>query len=179
MNDFSLLHPQNSIEKYNQLTKEAVNDLSIDFLCDAITDDAYEKNSIKQLLTNITDDKEVIRYRCDVFDDFMQFPQLRADLIDLLEKLNDLREIERFQKDSEASSLWQLINRLREIDGYVDCITRIKTTLESIDVKSEGLLNLKNNVQNIFNGSGFPETLITTASSSVKFRRLVLFPVPL
>ncbi len=170
MNDFSLLHPQNSTEKYNQLTKEAVNDLSIDFLCDAITDDAYERNSIKQLLTSITDDKDVIKYRCDVFDDFMQYPQLRADLIDLLEKLNDIREIERFQKDSEASSLWQLINRLREIDGYVDCITRIKTTLESIDVKSEGLLNLKNNVQNIFNGSGFPELKqdITEALSKVQ-----------
>lgn len=170
MNDFSLLHPQNSTEKYNQLTKEAINDLSIDFLCDAITDDAYERNSIKQLLTNITDDKDVIKYRCDIFDDFMQFPQLRADLIDLLEKLNDLREIERFQKDSEASSLWQLINRLREIDGYVDCITKIKTTLESIDVKSEGLLKLKSNVQNIFNGSGFPELKqdITEALSKVQ-----------
>ncbi|MGN0489254.1 MAG: hypothetical protein ACI4HO_08345 [Ruminococcus sp.] len=157
MNEFSLLHPQNSNVKYNPLKKESINDLSIDFLCDAVTDDAYEKNSIKQLLTNITDDKEVIKYRCDVFDDFMRFPQLRADLTMLLEKLNDLREIERFQKDSEASSLWQLINRLREIDGYVDCITKIKTTLESIDVKSEGLLNLKTNVQNIFSGSGFPE----------------------
>ena len=156
MDEFSLLHPQNSKVKYNQLKKEAINDLSIDFLCDAVTEDAYEKNSIRQLLTNITDDKEVIKYRCDVFDDFMQFPQLRADLTNLLEKLNDLREIERFQKDSEASSLWQLINRLREIDGYVDCITKIKTTLESINVKSEGLLNLKSNVQNIFSGSGVP-----------------------
>lgn len=157
MEELSLLHPQNSDAKYRTLTKETINDLSVDFLCDALTKEPYERNSIKNLLINITDDEEVIKYRCDVFDDFLRFPQLRADLTDLLEKLNDLREIERFQKDSEASSLWQMVNRLREMDGYVDCITRIKTTLECIDVKSEGLLQLKKSVQTIYNGSGFPD----------------------
>lgn len=157
MEELSLLHPQNSNAKYYTLTKEAINDLSIDFLCESLTKEPYERNSIKNLLINITDDEEVIKYRCDVFDDFLRYPQLRSDLTDLLEKLNDLHEIERFQKDSEASSLWQMVNRLREMDGYVDCITRIKTTLESIEVKSEGLLQLKKSVQTIYNGSGFPD----------------------
>lgn len=156
MENFSLLHPQNSDAVYRTLTKEAANDLSVDFLCNTLTEDAYERNSIKQLLTQITDDEEVIKYRCDVFDDFLHFPKLREDLTELLSKLADLREIERFQKDSEASSLWQLINRLREIDGYVDCITQIKNTLESINIKSQGLLILKKNVTEIYNDSGFP-----------------------
>lgn len=77
MEEFSLLHPQNSKAVYRALTKEAVNDLSIDFLCEALTKDTYERNSIKQLLINITDDEEVIKYRCDVFDDFLRFPKLR------------------------------------------------------------------------------------------------------
>lgn len=156
MEQLSLLHPQNSSAVYRTLTKEAINDLSIDFLCEALTKDSYERNSIKQLLINITDDEEVIKYRCDVFDDFLRFPKLRDDLSALLEKLNDLREIERFQKDTEASSIWQLVNRLREMGGYVDCITQIKTTLENIDIKSEGLLQLKSKVQAIYNDSGFP-----------------------
>ncbi|MDO4419136.1 MAG: DNA mismatch repair protein, partial [Ruminococcus sp.] len=42
-------------------------------------------------------------------------------------------------------------------DGYVDCITAIKTTLEEIDVKSEGLLKLKEMVQSIYADSGFPD----------------------
>ncbi len=156
MEQLSLLYPQNSKAEYRTLTKEAVNDLSIDYLCEALTKEPYERNSIRQLLINITDDEEVIKYRCDIFDDFLRYPKLRDDLTALLDKLNDLREIERFQKDSEASSLWKLVNRLREMDGYVDCITKIKTTLESIDVKSEGLLKLKESVQTIYNGSGFP-----------------------
>ena len=116
-------------------------DLSVDYICDALTKEQYERNSIKQLLINITDDEEVIKYRCDVFEDFLRFPKLRDDLSALLVKLNDLREIERFQKDTEASSLWQLVNRLREMDGYVDCITRIKNTLETIEVSRRACLS--------------------------------------
>ncbi len=157
MENLSLLHPQNTKAEYRTLTKEAINDLSVDFICEALTADTYERNSIKQLLIKITDDEDVIRYRCDVFDDFLRYPKLREDLTGLLEKLNDLREIERFQKDSEASSMWQLVNRLREMGGYVDCITQIKNTLENIDVKSEGLLQLKASVEKIYNESGFPD----------------------
>lgn len=177
MENLSLLHPQNSNAVYRTLTKEAINDLSVDFLCNALTEDAYERNSIKQLLTKITDDEEVIKYRCDVFDDFLRFPKLREDLTALLEKLADLREIERFQKDSEASSFWQLINRLREIGCYVDCITQIKTTLETIDVKSQGLLTLKENVTSIYNDSGFPDLkkdIQDTLAKAQKFRSITL-----
>lgn len=153
---FSLLHPENSTAVYRKLTPEAVNDLSVDFLCEALTNDAFERNNIKQLLTEITDDEAVVKYRCDVFEDFLNFPQLREDLTRVLTKLRDLKDIERLQKDSESSSLWQLVNRLREIDGYVDCITAIKTTLEKLDVKSQGLISLKNRVSEIYNSSGFP-----------------------
>lgn len=154
---FSLLYPENSNAKYKTLNKEAINDLSIDYICSALTDDVYEIQSIRQLLINITDDEDVIKYRCDVFEDFLKFPKLRDDLTALLSKLKDLREIERFQKDTEATPIWQLINRLRELDGYVDCITSIKETLESLDIKSHGLLQLKANVQSIYDDSGFPQ----------------------
>lgn len=177
MEQLSLLHPNNSKAVYHTLTKEALNDLSVDFICEALTDDPYERNSIKNLLINITDDEDVIRYRCDVFDDFLKFPKLREDLTGLLEKLNDLREIERFQKDSEASSLWQLVNRLREMGGYVDCITQIKNTLESIDVKSEALLKLKEGVQKIYNDSGFPDLkqdIEETLAKAQKFKSITL-----
>ena len=77
MENFSLLHPQNSKAVYRTLTKEAINDLSIDFICQALTKEPYEINSIRQLLINITDDEDVIKYRVDIFDDFLRFPKLR------------------------------------------------------------------------------------------------------
>lgn len=155
--EFSLLQPSGLEITYKTLTPQAVNDLSIDYICDALTKDVFEKNSIKKLMTNVTDDERVIEYRRDIFDDLHRHPNLRTDLEQLLSKLSDLRELEKFQKDTDASDLWQLVNRLREIDGYVNCITKIKESLESIDIKSKGLLELKRLVTEIYDGSGFPE----------------------
>ncbi len=154
--DFSLFYPEGSGTEALCLPKEAVNDLSVDYLVDALTKDPFEQNSIKQLLVQITCDEEIIRYRGDVFEDFLKFPELREGLTALLAKLKDLREIERFQKDFESSSLWQFVNRLREMDSYVDCITQIKTTLEGTDIRSQGLITLRSKVQAIYNDSGFP-----------------------
>lgn len=155
--NFSLLQPSNTDVKYQTLTPQAINDLSIDTICEALTSDKFERNSIKNLMTNLTCDERVIKYRCDIFDDLYRNPSLRNELETLLAKLSELKELEKFQKDTEASDLWQLINRLREIDGYVSCITQIKTSLEKIDLKSEGLINLKKLVTDIHDNSGFPQ----------------------
>ena len=131
--DYSLMFPQDADQSYKTLTPESVNDLSIGFLLDALTKQRYERDHIRKIMTRVTDDPEVIRYRCDVFEDFLRFPKLRDALRfpklrdameELVVKLADLRDIERFQKDQEGSALWSLVNRLREIDDYVTCITR-------------------------------------------------------
>lgn len=157
MENFSLLYPENSTRSENTLTEEALNDLSINFIIDTLTEDNYEKNLLGKIMTKITCDKDTISYRRDIFEDFLNFPQLRDELSELVVKLADLRDIERFQKDQETSSLWSLINRLREIDEYVNCITHIKNVLEKLDIKSEGMITLKNHVTNIYSESGFPE----------------------
>ena len=155
--DFSLLHPSGSTAVYNTLPPQAINDLSVDYICASLTEDAFERGSIKNLMTNLTADENVIKYRVDIFDDLYRNPQLRVELEQLLSTLSDLRELEKFKKDSDASDIWSLINRLREIDGYVECITSIKNSLEGADIKSQGLLELKSIVTDIHDNSGFPE----------------------
>ena len=155
--DFSLMYPQGAQRDNKTLTDEAVNDLSINFIAEALTDVKSERELICSAMKKITDDPEVIRYRCDVFEDFLKFPKLRDAMIELTLKLADLRDLERFQKDQEASQLWSLINRIREIDDYVSCIRMIKDTLSGLDIQSEGLLTLKQMVIDIERDSGFDE----------------------
>ena len=155
--DYSLMYPTGSNTDNKTLTDEAVNDLSINFIVEALTDVKSERELICSAMKKITDDPEVIRYRCDVFEDFLKFPKLRDAMIELTLKLADLRDLERFQKDQEASQLWSLINRIREIDDYVSCIRMIKDTLSGLDIQSEGLLTLKQMVIDIERDSGFDE----------------------
>ena len=153
--EFSLLYPQNKEYTIRYLTDEAVNDLSIDFLLDNLTEVRNEREHLRNLMTQVTDDPEVIKYRRDVFEDFLRFPKLREVMEELVNRLADLKDVARFQKDQEGPSLWSLINRLREIDEYVGCITMIKNTLEELDVHSDGMKALRKLVTDISRESGF------------------------
>ena len=170
--DYSLMFPQNAERSFKTLTPESVNDLSIEFILDALTKQRYERDHIRKIMTRITDDPEVIRYRCDVFEDFLRFPKLRTAMEELVVKLADLRDIERFQKDQEGSALWSLVNRLREIDDYVTCITAMKEVLEELDIRSEGMLTLREIIRKISADSGFPELRQDIDETFEKVRRI-------
>ncbi len=172
METLSLLNPKNSKAKFNNLTNETINDLSLEFICQTLTEDEYERNVILKIMSQITSDTQTVKYRGDVFEDFLKFPKLRNVLAELLKELANLRDLERFQKDSEASSLWKLINRLREIDGYVKCITEMKKCLEETDIQSEGLKNLKNYLDNIYSQSGFPQLKADISETFKKAQKL-------
>ncbi len=170
--EYSLMFPQNAEQSYKTLTPESVNDLSIEFLLDALTKQRYERDHIRKIMTRVTDDPEVIRYRCDVFEDFLRFPKLRDAMEELVVKLADLRDVERFQKDQEGSALWSLVNRLREIDDYVTCITAMKNILDELDVRSEGMLTLRKIISDISADSGFPELRQDIDETFEKVRRI-------
>lgn len=153
--NFSLFYPDNYVKSPLTMNAEAINDLSIDYIVTVLTEDSYEQNSIKQLMTQIECSRELIKYRCDVFEDFLRLPELREKLTDLLGMLGELRELEKFKKDSDASSLWQLINRLREINRYIECIKTLKSTLERLELHSAGLQRLRKLVTDIYNDGSF------------------------
>lgn len=91
---------------------------------------------------------------------------------ELVARLADLKDVARFQKDQEGPSLWSLINRLREVDEYVSCITMIKKTLEELDVTSEGMKTLRRIVTDIDRESGFPQLKADIDETMEKARKL-------
>ena len=153
---FSLFFPDN-VPENNTLNSECLNDLSIEFLLDALTENKNERIVLSKLMSEICPDPEVIRYRNGVFEDFYKHKELRGAMEELIPRLADLRDIERFQKDQEGSALWSLVNRLREIDEYVNCITSLKDTLEKLDIQSDGMKRLRELVTQIDRDSGFDE----------------------
>lgn len=155
--DFSLMFPTGSKRKTVKLSDECINDLSLDYIVEMLTDNKQERDQLRGVMTSITGDAEVIRYRCDVFEDFLRLPQLREAMSELVLRLKDLQDIERFQNDTDMSSLWSLMNRLREVDDYIECITLIKDRLAKMDLNSAGMRELRDIVTNIPLESGFAE----------------------
>lgn len=155
MAEFSLLYPQGFEPDCQTLSEEACNDLSLELICDKLTEDTFEHNIIKNIMMKVERNPEVIRYRTDVFDDIVHFPKLREHIKDLLEQLAFLKELERSLKDTAAAPIWQLVNRLNELDIYINCISGINEALSENEVKSQGLKLLKDYVNSIYLESGF------------------------
>lgn len=153
--NFSLLYPEGKEPSFMTLGDEACNDLSLEYICETISESEYEKNIIKRMMMKIESDPEVIRYRCDVFEDVLKYPSLRNKIKELLEQLDYLKDLEKSVKDNTAEPVWQLINRLQELDVYVNCITGINESLTENPIKSVGLKKMKDFVNSVYNESGF------------------------
>lgn len=170
--EFSLMFPENREVKSCKLTSECMNDLSVEFLLDALTENKNERILLSNIMSEICADTEVASYRCGVFEDFLNHKELRDAMEELVPRLADLRDIERFQKDQEGSALWSLVNRLREIDEYVNCITSLKDTLEKLDIQSDGIKRLRELVTEIDRESGFEELRADMDETFDKIKKL-------
>lgn len=155
MEKFSLLYPKNETPKEKILTEESINDLSIDYICEKLTGERYEQNIIKNIMIKMESNPNIIRYRNDVFDDIFHFPKLRERIEELLDELSYLKDLEKSAKDATAAPIWQLINRLQELDIYINCISGINDSLNEHNIKSDGLKRLKEYVNSVYNESGF------------------------
>lgn len=155
MKDFSLLYPNNKEPNFKLLSEETCNDLSIEYICEKLSGDPFEQNIIKNTMIRLEKDPEVIQYRRDVFDDIYHYPKLRERIKELLEELAYLKDLEKSVKDATAAPIWQLVNRLQELDIYVNCIEGIHQSLTEHEIHSEGLKILREFVSSLYNESGF------------------------
>ena len=170
--NFSLFYPEGKERSTLKLPDECINDLSLDFIADALSEIKTERDQLRGMMTVVTGDAETIRYRTDIFEDFLRFPELREAMAELVKKLADLRDLERFQMDNDASALWSLINRLREIDDYIACINMMRATLSGLDITSDGMKRLRDTVNDIAVESGFEELKADIDEMLEKARRL-------
>ena len=155
MQDFSLLYPQGVTPDCKTLSDEAINDLSLELICEKLADDTFEHNIIRNIMIKIERNPTVIKYRTDIFDDIIHFPKLRERIKELLEQLAFLKEMERSLKDTAAAPIWQLVNRLNELEIYINCISGINDALSQNNIKSDGLKLLKDYVSSVYEESGF------------------------
>ena len=73
----------------------------------------------------------------------------------MLEQLEYLKTIGKTFKDDSVAPIWQLINRLKELETYADCITGIQQAFRECNVKSVGLRKMEEYVSSVCESSGF------------------------
>lgn len=157
MQEFSLLYPGKEIPEYQILPEDTAHDLAVDVFCSLLSEMEPERKIIRSVMTHISGDPSVIRYRCDIFEDVLRFPQLREQMRKLLDRVDFLKTYGSFGKESDASGVWDLVHRLDEMNEYIQCVQEIYTCLNDLEIQSEGFLTLKEYVRKLYEDAGFSE----------------------
>ena len=158
MEKISLLHPTGHGDDYTQLSDVAVHDLGFDAICEQLSDKEPEKRMILRIMSRMTPDPYVAKYRGDIFDDIMKYPVMRNRMLEILNEVKFLKEFGSFKRDyDETAGAWDLIHRLDEINDYIKSVEAIQNCLDGVELSAQGLLDLREYVQQIYTDSGFEE----------------------
>ena len=154
----SILFPNGSYERCRVLPETAVHDLGLDTICTKISDKPEEQSLIRGVMSRMTCEPDVIRFRLDVFEDIYNNPDFRNRMLEILDKIDFLKDYGSFRRDYEESSgTWDLVHRLEEIRDYIGYVESLQACLGSADLKSKGLQGLKAEIGRIYNDNGFKE----------------------
>lgn len=144
--------------EYKALGEETIHNLGLDAVVPKLSAAEAERVYILRVISHMTADPRVAEYRAEVFEDILHFPDLRERMVKILDKIEFLRSYGTFKKDyEESASAFELIHRLEEINDYIICVEAIHECLTNTGIKSRGLNNLKNYVDDVYTDNAFAE----------------------
>lgn len=155
----SLLYPKGESDGFRVMSEITMHDLGFDTICEAVSDKKDAQQAmIMRVLSKMTDDPYVARYRSDIFEDIYKNPDMCKRMMEILDKINFLRDYGSFKKKyEETSGIWELMHRLEEINEYIGYVEAIYQCLSTADIQSEGLLGLREYINEIYHDNGFED----------------------
>ncbi|MBR2751158.1 MAG: DNA mismatch repair protein [Clostridiales bacterium] len=154
----SILFPYSEEAEYTQLSNLACHDLALDTLCTTLAQGPKEDVLIMGILSKLTTDRRVAEYRQKVFVDILNLPDLRKKMMELLDKISYIKDFKTMKRgSSERIGLWDLLHKLDEISDYIKCVEAMQDCLGNADLKSQGLLDLREYINAVYTDSFFAE----------------------
>ncbi len=151
----SLLFPSSNAT-YKTLSDTTIHDLGIDTITTQITGDAKGQQMIIRVLSRMTSDESVARYRQEIFDDIYNMPKMRQRLLELMNEIDYLKDYGTWRKNAEEKpGLWDLMHRLDELKTFITCVESLHDCLSDSGIKSRGLKDLLTYIDTLYTDANF------------------------
>ena len=153
--EFSLLSPEYH-GNYSDLSESTVNDLSLHFLIQHLSDSETERQILKMILLKMPIDCKIIAYRQEVYQDLKRNPELCESLREIFDAIQ-FSSIDDTHMSYSKASIWELMERLRTLEQYCQAIAKIQELLEGKQFQSRGMQQFSGFIRQIYQNSGFSE----------------------
>ncbi|WP_165861169.1 MutS-related protein [Paenibacillus paeoniae] len=150
-----LLFPPGMQEPVERLSDQELNELECMPIIYAIAGERKHDRRVKSIVQQFSHDPNVIAYRLDILEDFIDHPEL----LHHVEKGNVIIDEMRFatsKSHSHDHELLQTVSRLRELSIYVDFITQMEKAFAGRELlKSAGLRQLRDRIVQVSESADF------------------------
>ena len=154
-----VLFAKDSSKKTVELSVNTIKDIALDELIDHMGGDADERAVIKKIMSQVPSDPQDMIFRQNILKDLIENEDLCASMSDILSKIKTLKLFSGVRKaaNERDTSLYTLIQTMRELMVYVDVIEELHSELQNSSITSEGLTCLRDSLGTIINDSKFAE----------------------
>jgi DNA mismatch repair protein MutS len=117
----------------------------------------HRERLVRQTLTDLCTDPEVITYRQEIVDELLNNPSLRERLVQILPDLDALSEISpsnRFQPPGDGA-VQRIARQLGDLELFVDVARRLERALEAAPVRAAALNALRGYVRTVTGAPAF------------------------
>ena len=131
--------------KFVQLPEETFKDIAFQEVIDFMTVDQEDRGILRDVMTMIPVDASDMIYRQEIIRDLISNDDLRNTVKGLIDSIKVLQYYGNGAKrmHDRDNSLAALLERLREIKVYVEVVESLYDALSNNDIKSEGLIALR------------------------------------
>ena len=152
-----VLFAENSLRKTTRLPEETIKDIALCEVIDRLSSDQDERKALRKIMTEIPCDPADMVFRQDILKDLMDNEDLCGSLNEILDKIKTLMlfgGIRKARSDND-SSLYTLLETLRELVVYVEVIEKLYEALSATTVSSSGLTSLRDSLKTIITDEKF------------------------
>jgi len=154
-----ILFAENSKREVTELGSYAVKDLALQEIVEALSGKERDIIIIREILSKIPKDIKDSQFRQDILKDFMEDESLIEEMdmaLDRIKTLKDYGSTKTMMMHND-STLYALLENLRELSTYVEATEEIYNCLNGHDIKSAGLCKLKEQLGEVIADEKFEE----------------------
>lgn len=144
---FSLIHPSDRPRQtvFSQWSDNSIADMGLEKLFTALSYSPHYEKAVKDILLELCPDTDVITYRQEILEDFLNNQNLLTQFTEILPLLTKLKEYSEIRSPgSKEETVNQTLGRLTELNAYLDCVRQLKEILlaNANKIHSSGLKEL-------------------------------------
>ena len=154
-----VLFAKESSKQTIELSANTIKDIALNELIDHLGGDPDEKVIIKKIMSQIPTDPNDMFFRQNILKDLIENEDLCTSLGDILSQIKTLKLFGGVRKaaNERDTSLYTLLQTLRELMVYVDVVENLYSELLNSKITSEGLTALRDSLEAIINDEKFAE----------------------